>query len=124
MVSNLRSDTGAAGCQSAREKTPSNPPMAVPKARSERQKVNIAAELHLGTKKRPATPSEDAVSMPLSSRPTTGSVRRFPISAAANLAPGLSLFCNLFRQHAAMPRYAALLCQALTKKRLKERGMM
>lgn len=91
MVSNLRSDAGAAGCQSAREKTPSNPPMAVPKARSERQKVNIAAEL-------PATPSEDAVSMPLSSRPTTGSVRRFPISAAANLA--------------------------LTKKRLKERGMM
>mmetsp|Transcript_43419 Transcript_43419/g.101401 ORF Transcript_43419/g.101401 Transcript_43419/m.101401 type:complete len:527 (-) Transcript_43419:69-1649(-) len=93
MVSSLRSDAGAARCLSAREKTPSNPPMAVPKARSERpQKVNIAAELP------PATPSEDAVSMPLSSRPTTGSVRRFPISAAANLA--------------------------LTKKRLKERGMM
>ncbi|CAE7027179.1 unnamed protein product [Symbiodinium natans] len=88
IVTHLRSETGSL---SAREKTPSNP-TALPKSHCERpQKVNIAAEL-------PATPSEDALSMPLSSRPTTGSVRRFPISAAANLA--------------------------LTKQRLKERGMM
>eukprot|EP00913_Durusdinium_trenchii_P013605 g12775.t1 len=46
----------------------------------------------------PSTPSESTFSMPMSSRPTTGSVRRFPISAAASLA--------------------------LTKQRMKERGMI
>ncbi|CAE7594630.1 polb [Symbiodinium pilosum] len=48
MVSNLRSETS---CQSAREKTPSNPPTS-----AQPRKVSFSAEL-------PATPSEDAMSM-------------------------------------------------------------
>jgi len=87
MLSSLRNE------ERGREKTPHLPQQieSMPMPQSARpQRVTLGDQL-------PPTPSDDAVSIPMSSRPTTGSVRRFPISAAASLA--------------------------LTKQRLKERGM-
>lgn len=91
MLSSLRNPDERSG----REKTPQlqapqvMEPIQMPQS-ARPQRVNLGDQL-------PPTPSDDAISIPMSSRPTTGSVRRFPISAAASLA--------------------------LTKQRLKERGM-